>query len=628
LLNYEQYIKLIMQAKEIREKYLKFFSAKGGSATGGEGHKIIPSAPLIPEHDPTVLFTTAGMHPLVPYLLGEKHPMGNRICNFQKCIRTGDIDDVGDATHLTFFEMLGNWSLGDYFKKEAIEWSYEFLTKELELPLERLAFSVFQGESENNIPRDEEAVEIWKGLGVAKERIAYLGRDDNWWGPAGATGPCGPDTEMFYWTGPDLVPVIFDPSDKRWVEIWNDVFMQYNKQIKNQKSKIKVTNQNAKMEGKEREKEEYEFVPLKQKNVDTGMGLERVAAILQGKNNVYDTELFTAIIEKISEISGKPYQGNEKPFRVIADHIKSSTFILAEGLAPSNVGRGYVLRRLIRRAVRYGKLLDIEKNFMAEVAKVVVEMYVDVYPELKRNQDFIFSEFGKEEERFSGCLEKGIKFFEKLPQGAISGKAAFDLYQNYGFPVEMVRELAKEQDRQIDEAGFQGEMAKHQELSRTASAGQFKSGLADNSEQTTKYHTATHLLLAALREVLGDDVQQKGSNITAERIRFDFNFGRKMTAEEIKKVEDLVNEKIKADLPVVCDEMATEQAFGQGALGAFGHKYADRVKVYSVGCQENICSKEICAGPHVERTGVLGIFKIIKEEASSSGIRRVKAILE
>ena len=590
-----------MQAKELREKYLKFFEKKG--------HKVIPSAPLIPEHDPTVLFTTAGMHPLVPYLLGEKHPMGPRLCNSQKCIRTGDIDDVGDATHLTFFEMLGNWSLGDYFKKEAIVWSFEFLTKELNIPLEKLAFSVFQGEPKNNIPCDDEAAEIWQSLGVSKERIAYLGRDDNWWGPAGATGPCGPDTEMFYWTGSagagsDPAPKVFDPSDKKWVEIWNDVFMQYNKTA------------------------EGSFVELAQKNVDTGMGLERVAAILQDKNNVYDTELFTPIIEKINEISGKPYQGNEKPFRIIADHIKSSTFILAEGLSPSNIGRGYVLRRLIRRAVRYGKLLGIGKNFTAEIAKVVVEMYVDVYPELKRNQDFIFSELGKEEERFSDCLEKGIKFFEKLPQGQILGKAAFDLYQNYGFPVEMVRELAKEQGRQIDETGFQEEMAKHQELSRTASAGQFKSGLADNSDQTTKYHTATHLLLAALREVLGDDVQQKGSNITAERIRFDFNLDRKMTAEEIKKVEDLVNGKIKADLPVVCDEMATAQAFEQGALGAFGHKYADRVKVYAIGQSENICSKEICAGPHVERTGLLGIFKIIKEEASSAGIRRVKAILE
>jgi len=591
-----------MQANDLREKYLKFFSAKGGSAFGGEGHKIIPSAPLIPENDPTVLFTTAGMHPLVPYLLGEKHPMGNRICNSQKCIRTCDIDEVGDATHLTFFEMLGNWSLGDYFKKEAIEWSFEFLTKELNIPLDKLAFTVFEGEE--GTPKEVESFEIWRSLGVPEEHLAYLGRDDNWWGPAGASGPCGPDTEMFYWTGENPAPVNFDPDDKKWVEIWNDVFMQYNKTA------------------------EGGFVELAQKNVDTGMGLERVAAILQGKDNVYGTELFTSIIEKISEISGRPYQGNEKPFRIIADHIKAATFILAEGLAPSNIGRGYILRRLIRRAVRYGKLLGIEGEFTPEIAKTIVEMYLDVYPELKENQEFILSELQKEEKRFSDCLETGLKFFEKLPAGRISGKAAFDLYQNYGFPLEMIKELVKEQNRTVDEADFQEEMKKHQDLSRTASAGQFKSGLADNSEQTTKYHTATHLMLAALREVLGSKVEQKGSNITAERIRFDFSFDRKMTPEEIKKVEDLVNRKIQANLPVVCEEMPTEQAFEKGAVGVFGHKYADKVKVYSIGEEENVCSKEICAGPHVGSTGELGVFKIIKEEASSAGVRRVKAVLE
>jgi len=591
-----------MQAKELREKYLKFFSAKGGSASDGEGHKIIPSGPLVPENDPTVLFTTAGMQPLVPYLLGEKHPMGKRICNSQKCVRTGDIDEVGDATHLTFFEMLGNWSLGDYFKKEAIEWSFEFLTKELNIPLDKLAFTVFEGEE--GIPKEVESFEIWRSLGVPEEHLAYLGRDDNWWGPAGATGPCGPDTEMFYWTGEGGAPEVFDPSDKKWVEIWNDVFMQYNKTAGGG------------------------FVELAQKNVDTGMGLERVAAILQGKDNVYGTELFTSIIEKISEISGRPYQGNEKPFRIIADHIKAATFILAEGLAPSNIGRGYILRRLIRRAVRYGKLLGIEKDFTPEVAEAAMNIYKDDYPELRNNRSFIFNELLKEEERFSECLEKGIKFFEKLPQGVISGKAAFDLYQNYGFPIEMVGELAKEQGRLIDESGFQEEMKKHQELSRTASAGQFKSGLADDSQATTKYHTATHLMLAALRKILGNEVAQKGSNITAERIRFDFSFNRKMTAEEIKKVEDLVNEKIQADLPVICEEMATEQAFEKGAVGVFGHKYADKVKVYSIGEEENVCSKEICAGPHVGSTGELGVFKIIKEEASSAGVRRVKAVLK
>jgi len=634
-----------MTAKEIQERYLKFFESKG--------HKILPSAPLAPENDPTVLFTTAGMQPLVPYLLGEKHPMGKRLVNSQKCIRTGDIDDVGDATHLTFFRMLGNWSLGDYFKKEAIEWSFEFLTKELNIPLEKLAFTVFEGEpasapsfakatageeamaGEGGIPKEVESFEIWQGLGVSENRIKYLGREDNWWGPAGNTGPCGPDTEMFYWTGQEPVPVNFDPSDKKWVEIWNDVFMQYNKTADGQ------------------------FVELAQKNVDTGLGLERVAAILQGKNNVYETELFTLILEKISQISGQPYQGNEKSFRVIADHLRASSFILAEGLAPSNIGRDYILRRLIRRAVRHGRLLGIAQEFTAEIARVIVAMYSDIYPELKDNQEFIFDELIKEEERFSKTLGEGLKELKKaiekhpweacfINQGEEIESSpifnAFYFYQTFGFPIEMIKEefivyanalpfnkglenIILEVWEKI-ENNFREESREHQELSRTASAGQFKSGLADNSEQTTKYHTATHLMLSALREVLGREVQQKGSNITAERIRFDFNLDKKMTAEEIKKVEDLVNEKIQANLPVVCQEMDTSQAKEQGAVGVFGHKYADRVKVYTVRGAENICSKEICAGPHVERTGLLGVFKIIKEEASSSGVRRVKAVLE
>ncbi|MDD5750646.1 MAG: alanine--tRNA ligase [Candidatus Pacebacteria bacterium] len=604
-----------MRADELRKKYLEFFEKKG--------HKIIPSAPLIPENDPTVLFTTAGMHPLVPYLLGEKHPMGKRICDSQKCIRTGDIDDVGDATHLTFFEMLGNWSLGDYFKKEAIEWSFEFLTKELGIPLERLAFTVFKGESQNNIPRDEEAAGIWQSLGVPKERIAYLGREDNWWGPAGNTGPCGPDTEMFYWTGEDAAPKVYDPSDKRWIEIWNDVFMQYNK-----------TSQG-------------EFEELLQKNVDTGLGLERVAAVLQGKSNVYETELFVPIIKKIEEISGKPYQGNEKPFRIIADHIKVAAFVLAEGLVPSNTGRGYVLRRLIRRAVRYGKLLGIKDGFTPEIAQAVMKIYENVYPELIENQKFIFEELGKEEKSLEGPLDKikqykidllaardqGLsKRIHDAPilssPGVASGWYVYENYQSYGTPPELSQEVVKELGLRFDQEGFDRAMKEHQDLSRTASAGQFKSGLADNSEQTTKYHTATHLLLAALREVLGDGVQQKGSNITAERLRFDFNLDRKMTAEEIKRVEELVNQKIKENLPVICEEMPTECAFDCGAVGVFGHKYADRVKVYTVGSEENICSKEICAGPHVTSTGQLGVFRIVKEEASSAGVRRIKAVLE
>ncbi len=587
-----------MQANEIREKYLKFFESKG--------HKRIPSAPLIPENDPTVLFTTAGMHPLVPYLLGEKHPLGKRICNSQKCIRTGDIDDVGDNTHGTFFEMLGNWSLGDYFKKEAIEWSFEFLTKELNIPLERLSFTVFEGEVENNIPKDEEAFNLWQGLGVKPERITYLGREDNWWGPAGATGPCGPDTEMFYWVGSEPVPNVFDPSDKKWVEIWNNVFMQYNKTASGS------------------------FEELSQKNVDTGMGLERTVAILQGKNNVYATELFILVLNKIAEISGKQYEENTKSFRIVADHIKASVFILSDGLTPSNTERGYVLRRLIRRAIRHGKLLGIEKEFAGEIAKVVIKMYESIYPELKENQEVILSELQKEEERFLTCLDKGLREFEKISENVISGKEVFNLYQTYGFPLEITREIAKEKGKTINEAEFEEELKKHQDLSRTASAGQFKSGLADNSEMTTKYHTATHLMLVALRQVLGENVQQKGSNITSERIRFDFNFERKLTQEEIEKIESIINEQIKKALPVVCCEMETKEALESGATGVFGHKYPEKVRVYSVGPSTDsgrVFSKEICAGPHIENTSVLGVFKIIKEEASSAGVRRIKAVL-
>ena len=594
-----------MTANEIRKKYCEFFESKG--------HKIIPSASLAPENDPTVLFTTAGMHPLVPYLLGEKHPLGQRLCNSQKCIRTGDIDDVGDNTHLTFFEMLGNWSLGDYFKKEAIEWSYDFLIGELKIPLEKLAFSVFEGEPENNIPKDEEAFNFWKNLGVKPERIAYLGREDNWWGPAGRTGPCGPDTEMFYWTGADPVPAVFDPNDKQWVEIWNDVFMQYNK-----------TN-----EGK--------FEPLAQQNVDTGMGLERITAVLQGKSNVYETDLFEPIINNLkSQIENCKSQSlisnieKDRAMRIISDHIKAATFMLAEGLLPSNTERGYVLRRLIRRAVRYGKLLGIEKYFLAQAAEAVFEIYKDIYPELENNKQFILRELAKEEDVFNKTIERGLKEIEKIHEKEknISGEEAFLLYQSYGFPIEMTQEIAKEKGLELDLVGFQEELKKHQELSRTASAGQFKSGLADNSEQTTKYHTATHLMLAALRQVLGNEVEQRGSNITAERIRFDFNFERKLTQEEIKKVENIVNEKIKQALPITCFEMEIKKALESGATGTFGHKYPQQVKVYSVGGDDVCFSKEICSGPHVENTKKLGEFKIVKEESSSSGVRRVKAILQ
>lgn len=625
-----------MTAKELREKFLDFFVQKG--------HKIIPSASLIPEHDPTVLFTTAGMHPLVPYLLGEKHPQGQRLTSVQKCIRTGDIDDVGDAVHHTFFEMLGNWSLGDYFKKEAIEWSFEFLTKELKLSLDRLAFSVFIGN--NDVSRDEESMSIWKALGISEKRIAVLPESDNWWGPAGQTGPCGPDTEMFYWSDDnDPAPEIFDPNDKRWVEIWNDVFMEYNKTV------------------------EANFEPLKQKNVDTGMGLERTVAVLNGLNDNYKTELFWPIIEKIEELSGKKYnsphlsfnirggEDQENPpqpsfkkegvelsddtraMRIIADHIKAATFILAEGLEPSNVERGYVLRRLIRRAVRYGKQLGIKDIFTFKVAQVVIEMYRDVYPELLKSREFIEEQLVREEEKFAKTLEKGLKQFEmqiskiknqndNLKLKIIPAEVVFDLYQTYGFPFEMTAELARESGLEVKKEDFEEELKKHQELSRAGAEQKFKGGLADNSEATIKYHTAAHLMLAALRQVLGEHVSQKGSNITVERLRFDFSHQEKMTPEQIKEVENLVNQKIQEDLLVKMEELGLEEAKEQGAMGVFNSKYGEKVKVYTISENGKIFSKEICGGPHVERTGRLGRFKIVKEESASAGTRRIKAILE
>lgn len=574
-----------MTHQELREKYLSFFEA--------QRHKRIPSASLLPENDATVLFTTAGMHPLVPFLLGEKHPAGNRLTSCQKCVRTGDIEEVSDAFHLTFFEMLGNWSLGDYFKKEAIEWSWEFLTDKtwLGLDKEKLAFSIFEGNSD--APFDEESYNLWRGLGISEKRIVKLPKKNNWWGPAGTTGPCGPDTEMFYWTGDEKAPEIFDTDDVRWVEIWNDVFMQYNKTI------------------------DGNFEPLKQKNVDTGMGLERVLAVLNDKKDVYETELFVPIIKEIEKLSGKNYKDYQKEFRIIADHIKAAIFMLAEKLEPSNVGRGYVLRRLIRRAVRYGKLLEIKEAFTHKLIDSVLNVYQDIYPELKHNQDFIEEQLVREEEKFSKTLEKGLKEFEK-------GVDPFILFTTYGFPIEIIEELAKEKGMVIDKDKFQKEFEKHQELSRTASAGMFKGGLADNSEQVVKYHTTTHLLHAALRQVLGQEVGQKGSNLNSERLRFDFSYNQKMTPEQIKQVEDIVNEKIQEKLSVKMEEMNLNEAKNSGAIGLFAEKYGDKVKVYSIGD----FSKEICGGPHVENIGILGHFKIIKEEAVSAGIRRIKAILE
>jgi alanyl-tRNA synthetase len=580
-----------MTSNEIRQKFLSFFEKRG--------HAVIPSASLIPENDPSVLFTTAGMHPLVPYLLGEKHPLGARLTDVQKCVRTGDIDEVGDYAHHTFFEMLGNWSLGDYFKKEVIEWSYEFLTSPdyLGLDKNRIAVSVFAGDSD--APFDEEAYEAWKSLGIPESKIAKLPKKNNWWGPAGESGPCGPDTEMFYWVGdPNDVPKSFNDDNPLWLEIWNDVFMQYDKS------------------------KEGVFTELAQKNIDTGMGLERTLAVVNGLDDNYKTELFWPIIEKIETLSGKKYGENKKAMRIIADHIKASAFILGDdmGIAPSNGGQGYVLRRLIRRAVRYGKQLGMNL-FTGEIAKVVIEIYKDVYPELLKNSDFVLNNLSQEEEKFEKTLEKGLKEFEK-------GISPFVLFTTYGFPFEMTKELAQEKGIEINEEEFNNEFKKHQELSQTSSAGMFKGGLSDSGEETKKLHTATHLLRQALENILGETIVQKGSNINAERLRFDFAFARKITDEEKKKVEDLVNEKIKEALPVVRAELPKEEALQTGAVHSFSDKYGDIVSIYYIGDSiETAFSKEFCGGPHVSNTNELGIFKIAKEEAVSAGVRRIKAVL-
>jgi len=632
-----------MIIKELKEKYLKFFKEKG--------HKIISGSSLIPENDPTVLFTTAGMHPLVPYLLGEKHPAGNKLVNVQKCIRTGDIDEVGDDVHLTFFEMLGNWSLGAYWKKEAIEMSCEFLTskKWLGLDKNKLAISCFEGEPDKGINKDEESAKIWQSLGISKERIVFLDRKENWWGPAGETGPCGPDTEMFYWSSNEPVPKKFNPKDERWIEIWNDVFMEYNKRVKGQRVK------------ESRAKDiKYEYVPLKQRNIDTGMGVERTVAVLNGKKSVYDIEPLKSITNKIQSLCVRLNLTHKKEVRVIADHLRAATFIMGDekGIAPSNLEQGYVVRRLIRRAIRYGKKLGIDKPFTHHVSKLVIELMSDEYPELKKNENFINEQMVQEEERFGKVIEKGIKELGKMAIGQwetrtnsgkiietegkeINGKNLFYIFSTFGFPLEMSFEEINNIRKEIGELSllsdsekfeiekeFQEEFKKHQELSRTATAGKFKSGLADNTEEVTKLHTSTHLLLAALRKVLGEHVYQKGSNITGERLRFDFSHSEKLTDEQIKKVENIVNEQIKKDLPISCCETSLEEAKKMNAMGVFESKYGDKVKVYTVGKEKEPFSCEICAGPHVKSTGELGHFKIIKEESSSAGVRRIKAILE
>ena len=589
-----------LTARQLKELYLQFFKDKG--------HAIIPSASLIPENDPTVLFTTAGMHPLVPYLMGQPHPLGKRLANAQKCISTQDIDEVGDETHTTCFIMMGNWSLGDYFKDESIAMSREFLLSEswLGLDQKRLAVTCFEGDAD--APKDEEAARIWLSLGVPEERIAFMPKKDNWWGPAGNTGPCGPDTEIFYWSPNDIpAPAEFDPSDKRWVEIWNNVFMQYNKN------------------------KEGRYEPLAQKNVDTGLGLERVAMILQGKTSIFETEVFRPTIERIISVSGQQVtKGNQKSFRVIADHLRAATFILGDekGIVPSNVDQGYILRRYIRRAVRHGRLLGIEKNFCKDVAETVISSQSADYPELEKNKQFVFKELDKEETRFKETLDAGIKLFNRMAEEkkSISGKDAFLLFQSHGFPVEMTKELMQEKGIGIGpdfDKDFETDYQRHQELSRLATEKKFSSGLADTQAETIKLHTATHLLHAALKKVLGPNVNQKGSNITAERLRFDFSYEQKMTSEQIKQVEDLVNDAIKRKLPILREEMSIEDAKANGATALFTGKYGEKVSVYTAGD----FSKEVCTGPHVSNTSELGHFRILKEESVAAGVRRIKAIV-
>lgn len=595
-----------MTADELREMYLKFFEDKG--------HSVISGASLIPQNDPTVLFTTAGMHPLVPYLLGEPHPSGVRLCNCQKCIRTGDIESVGDPTHLTFFEMLGNWSLGDYFKEDAVAWSYEFLTSSSYLGLDpdKLFVTVFEGNE--NAPMDEESVAVWKKLGIPDERIFPLPIADNWWGPAGKTGPCGPDTEMFVDTGKSPCGSECKPgcSCGKYFEIWNDVFMQYNKQ------------------------EDGSYAPLERNNVDTGMGVERTIAMLQGKRNVFETELFAPITSIISDQSG--HKADESPevsqaFRVVADHMRSSVFILGDeqGIVPSNLGQGYVLRRLIRRSVRFAKQLGLDTGFSKVLAESIIENYKDIYPELSLNAQRIKHELVTEEEKFEKTLSRGMGELDKIlgkmsehNQTQVSGRVAFRLYDTYGFPLEFTEEICSERNMTIERKGFDKAFKKHREVSKQSAEKAFKGGLADDSVATTRLHTATHLLHKALQDVLGDHVAQKGSNITTARLRFDFSHPEKMTDDEKKKVEDLVNEVIGNDLEISMTVMTIEEAREAGATALFSGKYGEQVKVYSIGD----FSKEVCGGPHVKRTGELGHFRIKKEGSSSAGIRRIRAVLD
>jgi len=586
-----------MQKVDLKDKYLKFFESKG--------HKIIPSAPLIPENDPTCLFNTAGMQPLVPYLKGQPHPLGTRLTDVQKCVRLTDLEEIGDKTHHTFFEMLGNWSLGDYFKKESISWSFEFLTKVLNIPVEKLAVTVFEGDE--LIPRDEESASVWKEKGIPEERISYLDKDNNFW-IAGEVGPCGPDTEIFYWRSEDPVPLKHDPEDERWVEIWNNVFMQYEKHP------------------------DGTITELPKKNVDTGMGVERTVAILEGVDDNYLTSIWKDIIDKIVELSNTTYEENPESIRIIADHIRTAVFISGDysGIKPSNTDQGYILRRLIRRMIRHAKKIgiDVESGFEKVLAEMIIEKYKDYYQELTDNKQVVLDVLSNELTKFNRTLEKGLREFEKivlhLEGDTLNKDLAFKLYDTYGFPLELTVELANEKGIKVDEIGFKQKFKEHQEKSRAGSEQKFKGGLSGNGEMETKYHTATHLLNAALKIVVNKDVHQKGSNITPERMRFDFTCDHKLSDEEKKQTEDLVNKWIEQAIDVTVQEMPKEDAIKSGAECMFIEKYPDVVTVYSIGD----VSKELCGGPHVKNTSELGHFKIKKEEASSAGIRRIKAILE
>ncbi len=592
-----------MNAKELREKYLRFFEEKG--------HRRIPSAPLLPENDPSALFTSAGMHPLVPFLLGEPHPQGRRLVNYQKCLRTNDIDEVGDPSHLTFFEMLGNWSLGDYFKEESITWSHEFLTLELGINPARLAVTVFAGDADS--PRDEVSAEIWHSLGIPAQRIFYLPKTDNWWGPVGASGPCGPDSEIFYDTGlPEHPGCRPGCGCGKWLEIWNNVFMEYRREMDGSYSR------------------------LEQRNVDTGMGVERTVVVLQndpkqGAADIFKIETIFPLVEAIERLSGISYASHPGPFRVIADHLRSATFAIADGAVPSNVEAGYVVRRMVRRAVRYGRELGIHENFCAQLSRVVVDLMDEIYPNLRLEVENIANLLDQEETRFKRTLERGMKQVQKVIERVraangrqISGEEAFDLFETYGFPLELTVEIAGEQELGVDKDGFEQKYANHRELSRQAQDARFKGGLADHAVETTRLHTASHLLQAALRQVLGNGVHQMGSNITAERLRFDFAHSERLTGEQLAQVEELINEQIRRDLPVTLEMTTLENALASGALAFFGEKYGELVKVYTIGD----FSKEVCGGPHVPHTGEMGRFRITKQEAVGQGIRRIRAILE